>query len=52
MAKTTEDHLKLIAGDLVVTVARLSAENETLRDEHAALRAQLAAAQAATETKP
>lgn len=45
MAKTTEDHLKLITGDLVVTVARLSAENDTLREQLAAVHHALEAAQ-------
>jgi hypothetical protein len=28
---TAEDHLRLLIGDLVLTVARLSAENDALR---------------------
>jgi hypothetical protein len=32
MANTIEQHLKLLIGDLVITVAKLSAENEQLRE--------------------
>jgi len=32
MANTIEHHLKLIAGDLLITLAKLSAENEALRE--------------------
>ncbi len=33
MANTPDFHLKLIIGDLVLTVSRQAAEIETLRDE-------------------
>ncbi len=37
MADPAEHHLKLLIGDLLVTVARLSAENEALREQLAVL---------------
>lgn len=37
MARTVEDHLKVLVGDLVITVARLSAEVEELREQCAAV---------------
>lgn len=33
MANTADHHLKVLIGDLVITVAKLAAENETLREQ-------------------
>jgi hypothetical protein len=32
MANTVDHHAKLIIGDLVLTIAKMAAENETLRE--------------------
>ena len=37
---TNEEHLKMLIGDLVVKIALLSAENEALKEELAALKAE------------
>jgi len=37
MAESVDHHAKLIIGDLVLTVAKLSAENEDLREKLARL---------------
>jgi outer membrane murein-binding lipoprotein Lpp len=42
MPKSLDDHLKLLTGDLVLTVARLAAENEALREQLQAAVQQLA----------
>lgn len=44
MANTADHHLKLLLGDFAVQLALVRAENDTLHETVASLRAQLAAA--------